>query len=453
MPPVLSKQFRFRLRGKKSEEAHLAAVPAALSPGEAAVRDEAWSELTALQRDKRRRHIHWTHVRTHDPLHKQPGQFTREGFWQHLVQVYMEAYPEPANATGSILMFGLVVKEKHASSSKDELRDEHHHAATYCSKQHLWRVVADLSLQKYSVKMHAACHDGYASMYFYLRRPSPKKPMAELDAEPYLSADHPRGDVLRRLLEVQEKAEKGVAAKVAKQDGGDESKPKRVRTGDIFHIVKEHDVRSAVQLQARAAELAHDGDVSLATFCTSMGTTKIDELVASAWAVWDAPAKLQPPPTRTDKLRTCASDATCGCGGDWKEGAALVLRNNAEDMPRFGRDVCRALTLGAKRGVHMAIIGEPGCGKSMLFEPMEDIYETMPAPESGSTFPLSGLIGAEVALWQDFEYEAKTLNFQDMLRLLVGEKIGVRSPGTKNIRYKNTAPGFYTAMTKSRRSR
>ena len=73
-----------------------------------------------------------------------------------------------------------------------------------------------------------------------------------------------------------------------------------------------------------------------------------------------------------------------------KVGAALVLRNNSEDLPLFGRDVCRALEMGAKRGVHMAIVGEPGCGKSMIFEPLGDIYEAMPAPESGSTFPLGG---------------------------------------------------------------
>ena len=72
----------------------------------------------------------------------------------------------------------------------------------------------------------------------------------------------------------------------------------------------------------------------------------------------------------------------------------------------------------------------------------------MPALESGSTCPLSGLLDAEVVLWQDFEYEAKKINCQDLLRLLVGEKVGVRSPGSVNIQHKNTTPVFYSAMQK-----
>ena len=84
----------------------------------------------------------------------------------------------------------------------------------------------------------------------------------------------------------------------------------------------------------------------------------------------------------------------------------------------------------------------------MVFEPLDDIYKTMPVPESGSSFPLAGLFDAEVVLWQDFEYEATTLNWLDLLRLLVGEKIGIRLPGSPNIPFRNEAPVFYTAMTK-----
>ena len=440
--------IRRRISGKQRVFARHIALSVAMAPAEVAVRDEAWCELIALQRDAKRKHIHWTQVRTHNAAHKQPSQFTRKGFWLHLKRVYRETYPEPANNTGSILLFGMVAKEMHASSAKDELRDEHHHAPTYSSKQHRWRLVADHSLETYGVKMHAACHDGYASMYAYVKRPSAKKPLAELDAEVWMSKDHPRGDVLRRLLEVQEKAERAVAARIWKSASGSDTKMTRVRAGDIFHIAKEHKIRSAAQLQARAEELARGGDSSLATFCTSVGTVRLGDLVHSAWAVMNAPQNLLPPPTRMDKLRTCAATFSCTCAGVWKAGAAFVLQNNSESLPLFGRDVCRALTLGAKRGVHMAITGEPGCGKSMLFEPIDDIYEAMPAPESGSTFPLSGLLDAEVVLWQDFEYEAKTINFQDLLRLLVGEKVGVRSPGSVNIKHKNTAPVFYSAMQK-----
>ena len=74
----------------------------------------------------------------------------------------------------------------------------------------------------------------------------------------------------------------------------------------------------------------------------------------------------------------------------------------------------------------MAIVGQPGSGKSMIFQPLELIYQTMPAPEAGSTFAMSGLVDAEIVLWQDFEYDHKTVNFQDLLRMLVGEKLPFR---------------------------
>ena len=117
-----------------------------------AVADEAWSELTALSADARRKHVHWTHVRTNDPSLVQPSALTREEFYLHLVRVYKEAYPEPANKTGSILLFAAVAKEHHAESSQSELREEHHHGPTYTSKQHYWNVVAKLSLEKYKIK-------------------------------------------------------------------------------------------------------------------------------------------------------------------------------------------------------------------------------------------------------------------------------------------------------------
>ena len=86
--------IRRRISGKQRVFARHIALSVAMAPAEVAVRDEAWSELIALQRDAKRKHIHWTQVRTHNAAHKQPSQFTRKGFWMHLKRVYKETYPE-----------------------------------------------------------------------------------------------------------------------------------------------------------------------------------------------------------------------------------------------------------------------------------------------------------------------------------------------------------------------
>ncbi len=163
--------------------------------GERAVAAEGWAEVVALSEDAQRQHVHYTHVRTKKAGDKQPGHFTRQAIWDHLVRVYAEVCPEPANPTSSILLFGAVAKEHHAASADDALRDEHHHAPTFCSKRHLWHRVAKVSYDKYKVKLHAAAHEGYSTMYSYIVMPTTKKPLSELDAEVYLSPAHPRGPV------------------------------------------------------------------------------------------------------------------------------------------------------------------------------------------------------------------------------------------------------------------
>ena len=104
--------------------------------------------LLALPLDGRRRHIHYTHVRTKNPQDVLPDQLTREEFWEHILRCYQEVYPKAESETGSILQFGLVCKEKHKDAVRDIDRSEHHHAATFCCTPHFWRRVRKVSQEK-----------------------------------------------------------------------------------------------------------------------------------------------------------------------------------------------------------------------------------------------------------------------------------------------------------------
>ena len=138
---VLPLQVRRRMRGKTANP-ELAARQRAAAAGESAVAAEAWADLVGLDSDPRRKHIHWTHVRTSNLADRQPESFTRQGFVEHLRTVYKDVYPEPANPSGSILLFGAVAKERHAQSKDEECRAEHHHAQVFCSTRHMWKRVA-----------------------------------------------------------------------------------------------------------------------------------------------------------------------------------------------------------------------------------------------------------------------------------------------------------------------
>ena len=155
----------------------------------------------------KRKHVNWTHVQTKNKNHKQPCKFTRKQFWLHLVKCYKEVYPSDSSPTGSILAFGVVAAEKHKDSPVLDDRHEHKHCPSFCTQQHYWNKVAKHSLEKYTVPLNAKAHDGYASMYAYVRVPTQKKKLQDLDAEPYMSPAHPRGADLVALLDKSRKSQ------------------------------------------------------------------------------------------------------------------------------------------------------------------------------------------------------------------------------------------------------
>ena len=113
----------------------------------------------------RRMHVHYTHVSTNDSNHVQPGDMTREQFWNHLAKVYAEVYPDCTSPTGSILLFGLVAQEEHQGAVLIAHNKTHKHCATFSTRQHYWSKVAKHSLQRYSVPLNAVAHSTYATMY------------------------------------------------------------------------------------------------------------------------------------------------------------------------------------------------------------------------------------------------------------------------------------------------
>ena len=433
---LLESAKRRRMVGKQAPPAASVLPPAAL----AALVDEAWSELTALSDDSRRKHVHWVHVHTQNPAHKQPESFSREEFWEHLCRVYKDVYPRPQNPSGSILLFGCVAKERHAASPKEAERREHHHCPCYTQERHYWAPVARRSLEL-GVKLHAACHNGYTMMYVYVRCPSPKKLLPELDAGLWHSADHPMGQLLQELLRTGAQATRRFNTPRSDTTAG----AARFRAVDMFALVKETSVRSVQQLQEHAHARAQLGDTRLAEFCTVHKADDLQMYLDGAWGVLEAPARARPPTTdRLWKLQH-ATASPCTCDGQWTARVTFVLENNGEDVRDFCTDVYDALSLGACRGANLAIIGPPGCGKSTVFEALDLIFEVAGKPQQESTFPFTGIPDAEVLLWQEFTWTPQMCSFEDLLSLLAGEKFGLREPGKKNRQFRNGSPMFYTA--------
>ena len=197
----------------------------------------------------RRNHMHYTHVRTRDPSHRQPESFTRKEFYDHMDTCYRLAYPDTNSLTGSILMFGGVAKERHAKAFGIHLRDEHHHCITFCSVQHYWEKVVRISRDMFKVYLNAVAHTGYTEMWQYLKAPSTKKPMHELDGEMYLSPLHPRGQELANLLQVGSQSRAcrtGCPSVLSRGQGG---RNKRARVDSVFELVRTHGIHTVEDLE------------------------------------------------------------------------------------------------------------------------------------------------------------------------------------------------------------
>ena len=244
------------------------ASSAAADAAQAALQAECVDDsLPELANTVKRKHVHYVHVRTHDASHVQPGAMTREQAWAHMEKVYKEAYPVQSGATGSILSFGAVAKERHASSKQEEHRAEHHHIPVFCTQQHYWNRVAKISREKYHVPLSAVAHDGYAEMYEYIKVPTAKKPLAELDAEVFLSPLHPRDGALSQLLEKGRVGRAGLAARRArKAEGEGTDEPKRQRLPSIFQTIKDNEIRSVAEFKQFANKEAQAGRVALAEY-------------------------------------------------------------------------------------------------------------------------------------------------------------------------------------------
>ena len=349
---------------------------AALARGiSAALRAEfaAADGLQALPGDARRRHVHYVHYRTDNATDRQPNQLTRKQLWAHLVRCYAEAYPRSDQPHRSILQFGVVALEKHHNAEDQRDRDAHHHAVVFCSDPHRWAQIRRLSAEKYNIQLNAVAHETYTTMYQYLRSPTDRKPLSELDPTPFFSPGHPKGDDLTELLRMGERfigvraqQRRGRKRGSPEVDGGDEAHGRAIRSqfGSVFQWVIDKGLRGergAVQFHVDAVAELKAGRPHLLDFAKKYAEGLEDQLefcwhVAEAWALsagfdfappWPrrplvppgSARRPRPPqsPTRTLARRSSGSSAS-----------TRAASNSFSAQPATGRQSrCPARTAGA----------------------------------------------------------------------------------------------------------
>ena len=182
--------------------------------------------------------------------------------------------------------------------------------------------------------MHLQASIGHS----YVRTPSVKKPIGLLDAEPFFSPCHPKGDALKTLLEACRKSSVLHHAKRSASvpaGGSGVARGARDRTPRLYDLVREHGFTNVTALQAHACKEAENGRPALAEFCTKHGQ-KLQAYLSAAQSVAAAPQKLLlMGETLMDKLRRAAVEGKCACRGEWQPGAEKILGLNDIPVSKF----------------------------------------------------------------------------------------------------------------------
>ena len=374
--------------------------------------------LPVLPDDARRHCVHYTMSTVHKPGAVQPGQLTRKKFWAHLCLCYTEAYPDAASDTNSILQFGLIAREKHKDAEREEDRSTHFHAACFTNDKHKWKRIRDISANRYNIHLNAVAHDGFSSMYRYLKCATTKKPVHELDPKPYYSPLHPEGDELKELLLVGEKLRLARAAKRKLTEPEAASAKPEVKSlfGTAFNWIVDNKytgTAGALQLQYDATTELQAGRPRLLEFVRKH-RNDLEDQIAFVWELLQAPARLKRFSTPRQELlleaaaptlapqmhkQQCAN-SSCGCASIYES----ILGFQYVASVDFRHAVYDCLTAGREKGNALMIVGGKDCGKTTISQPSAAIFKSMPTPQADSFCPLQNCRGYELFLWQDFRY-------------------------------------------------
>lgn len=363
--------------------------------------------------------ITWPHTNRAGRL--RPNEKSREEFAEYIKGAYASANLSPPHQF-------VVVRELHQSG------DVHFHAAVNHAKQHRWRQLAAF-LRARGVFARFDEFDDYPQAVRYLVEESASKPAPDLDTCPFWSRGHPPMSGSRRVTDVP------------REPAPEASPSKRRRAtfslADLYDVVTSRNIRTEVGLLA----LAHE-DRRLVEFCMKK-QGKVQSFINQAWNLANAEKRLQRQEmSRLAILKETAEKHPCVCGGSWNDAAVQIITQNGLQNNEVQHAIYRALALGRRKFTNVALVGPRNCGKSFLLAPLCDIYRTFQNPQPGGSYPLVGLLDAEMVYLDDFRYTPDLMRWNIMLIWLGGGAFQVPVP--KNVNscdetYEKSAPVFITS--------
>ena len=140
-------------------------------------------------------------------------------------------------------------------------------------------------------------------------------------------------------------------------------------------------------------------------------------------------------------------DCTDGCEGRWLTLATDILNRNDIQATVFSKAVFELLDKGRGKYRNLMITGPANCGKTFILLPITVIYDCFSNPAS-NTFAWVGAEKAEVIFLNDFRWQPKLIQWQDLLLLLEGGLVHLPAPEThysQDLTLAGSTPVFATS--------
>ena len=414
-------------------------------------------EEEPAREDKRSKYYLITWTRTDVAGRKQPAELTHQDFYREVKDAYKAVFSE-VDVLHDGPEWAFVAREFHANSPIEQMRDAHYHMAAAFKREHRWLELERHLREVRGIKVHFSAHTCYRTAYEYLTKPTRKKPVEEIDQNPYAAPGHPREEDIPQPaphLQAAWQARTQAAAAQREDAATRTSRANRMEREEVYDIVANpfNNIRKVRDLWRLAEQRKNLNDRRLHNFllnCKDLGQLfgKIQESLRA------------PEETRRESLTRLqileeARLTECQCpkgttwdkqscpAGTWKRLAIEVVDSNGYRSCEVEQDILEALEGGRGKMRNIWFYGGQNRAKTFLLQGLGAVYRHYEPPDTGS-YQLEDLDGCEIILLNEFEWSSAFCPWPKFKELLEGKKIkiGVAKNRGQNYMFDDDAPLF-----------
>ena len=329
---------------------------------------------------------------------------------------------------------------------KEESEKVHFHLALKLNRSKRWKMVKDQVVRESGIVCHfREFHTNYYDAFKYVTKE---------DTDYVTSEGHPDlNNVPRTMGASKRRHSAAIANELGECSRPVEKKTQRLDLVQLYDIIVEKGLRTEKDLFLLARNQKAEGKTDLLAFILKQTDKRRAEIIKTAWKVNDAGKQHERDQKSLIEILREAGSKECKCADQFVLSAVEILRANRIDIKAFKRKVFDVLNEGRKKGNNLMIIGPANCGKTFLFRPLTEIFDTFVSPAHG-TFAWVGAEKAEVVFLNDLRWSEKLMSWSDFLNLLEGLPIHVQAPKTHfagDILWDKHTPIFATSSSPLRK--